>query len=237
MHSRRTHTHTQNAGTERNKTHKPLCYCLLYNYRRTHTILRCLFLTGAGNFFAKNIWKYRERETRLKYFHLFSISNAKHSSHPQNTLGLRLNRLIFWHEVETECYCLSLLPHLYLPWGFRIRVSLYPTAEFLLHIVCSALPRYAPLCPSPHFSPFLPLLSSPESGITCSAQVGLVVMGMHDWQSEEKDPRKRLTRKKTGAEQAQESLGRGRETAHNFKGFPWPWWAFLKGGNQYGLKV
>lgn len=68
---------------------------------------------------------------------------------------------------------------------------------------CFTLPQRAPPCPSSHFSPLLLLLGSPENRTTCSAQVGLVVMGMHDWQSEEKHWRKRLIREKT-AESEQE---------------------------------
>lgn len=40
---------------------------------------------------------------------------------------------------------------------------------------CFSLPQYAPTCPSCSF------LTSPEERITCLAQVGLVILGMHDW--------------------------------------------------------
>lgn len=63
---------------------------------------------------------------------------------------------------------------IYLLCGFSIHVSLNLTAELQL------LSSSPPLCPSLHFSPFLPVLESPVKGITCSAQVGLFVMGMHD---------------------------------------------------------
>lgn len=70
---------------------------------------------------------------------------------------------------------------LYLPGSFSIHARVNLPVELMLQMQYALLfPQHAPQCPSPNFSPFLHLIDSPENRITCSAQVGLVVMGMHD---------------------------------------------------------
>lgn len=122
-------------------------------------------------------------------------------------------------EIETE-HCSLYSSPLWLHCSCRVE-SDNPVGDGMLLL----FPRCAPLCPQ-IILPWLVLQRT-----ECSAQVVAAMMGMHDWQSKEKDLVKRLTRRKTLGVRREQKLRKSRKDWW-LQRFLWPCRVFLKGRNQ-----